>query len=44
MAIKPIAPVSPVPPTPRGPNPKDVTEKVSKRNGHTKIAEKQPKK
>ena len=44
MATKPSKTVNPVPATPRGPNPKEVTEKVSKRNGHTKIVEKQPKK
>jgi hypothetical protein len=44
MATKPAKTVNPVPATPRGPNPKEVTEKVSKRNGHTKVADKTPKK
>lgn len=35
---------NPTPATPRGPAPKDVVEKVSKRNGHTKVADKKPKK
>lgn len=41
---KPTKTVDPKMPAPRGPAPKEVVEKVTDRNGLTKVADKQPKK